>query len=151
MDLLWDFFFFCCESFSFAVRLSFPARIFLLLWDFFFFVVIIFISPWDFLFLCETFYFPRETFYFPLRLLISLWDSLFLCETFYFTSETFSFPCENISPENYFTLSENFWLTMKEGFDRLCSLCSVLWARHSYSLEKKMSREQICFGRLCSL
>ena len=166
--LLWDFFFcretfFSRENFSFAVRLFFCSdtfyfslRLSISLWDFLFpretiyFPVKLLISLLDSLFLCETFYFSGETFYFPVRLLISFWESLFFCETFHFSRETFNFPCENISPENYFALSENFWLTRKERFERLWSLCLVLWARHFYSLEKKMSREQKCFGRFCS-
>ena len=134
---------FCCETFSFAVKLFLLSwDFFLLLWYFFFYRETLSFAVRLFLFLWH-FFFCRETFYFPVRLFILQWDFFFvvrlflLLSDFLFPRETFYFPRENVSSENYFTQSENFFSSIKEGFGRLCSLCLVLWARHFYNLEKE--------------
>ena len=132
--LLWDIFF-GREPFSFALKLflspweiffwrevfSFTVKRFLLVLNFFF--------PWDY-------FFPRETFSFAVRLFVSSWDFFFLCEIYSFGVRLI-FSRENFSTENSSTQSENFWSTIQEGFDRICSLCLVLWSIPFCSLEKE--------------
>ena len=113
--LPWDFLF-SRETFFFSVRLLFAARLLLL-------PCLLFLLFWFFLSL--EFFFCGEAFYFHARLLISPWDCLFPCEIFYFQwdflfpRETSCFTLENVSPEDYFTQSENFWSAIQEGFGSL--------------------------------
>ena len=102
-----------------------------------------FLFSWDFLFLREIFYFPHETFYFCLRLFLFLWDFFFyvrlflFCETFFFYPWDFLFFPWKCFSWKLFYPKWKFLVNHKKGFDRLCSLCLVLWARHFYSVEKE--------------
>ena len=90
-----------------------------------------------------------------MTLILSQWNFLFCCKTFSFAVRHFLLLChfffhhENLSSENSSTQSEYFWLSIQEQFDRLCSLCLVLWGRPFYGLGK--FREPAGSDRLCSL
>ena len=139
---------FYCESFSFAVRrfllgdFFFALRVFLFSLDFYFsremfyFSVRLFIFLWNVFFFCNTFPFFVRLFISPWDHSFFSWDFFIFWEAISFFSETLNFFRENVSLENYFNQSENFWSAIKQGFSRLCSLCLVLGARHFCCVEK---------------
>ena len=116
--IFFNFFLFCCEKFSFDVRIFFPHETFS-------FGVRLFFS--------------RETFYFLGRLL-SPWDIFFPVRPFLLVWDFF-FSREKFSVENSSTQSENFWSPTQEVFCTLRSACLVLWSRPFYSLKRKRFKE----------